>query len=704
MAKRKRQPAPDPVNIQSPEKKKNIGLYTAIALTLVLAGIPFALGKYIEFNSPGPFDSGAYVYSAKHLLEGARLGVDEQASAQPGTLIANLIGVKLLGFSDTGPKIVQMLLQLAAGVFMFYTLRRVFGSVAAVLATTIAAVYLSAPLIAKFGNVKEQFMIAFMLYAGCSFLLYEFTKKRCWLLLTGFLALQPFYFKATGISVVIAIVFYIIGSNLVTKKWKNLCREMLYFLGGYAAGLVIPLTLFLWQNQPSRLLNTFPFVALQIGLIVTLGLIAVVYSGGYLSRFMHWRDFKKVSKHLWIGGTAVLLMAVIVSILMIRLTSGVQKGDIRSYIESIPFISIPRTIISTVSHKIMSTAKIDSGYLAGARAAINFSDVTKKIMRYYMALRVPVLLALVSIITAATIRIVKHVKKTTTLSVQSGLIGFLAVWWLLDMAFVWVSPRSYEEYYLPLCASAAMLSAYLAWMWACKLTAATNKMPWLAAGFAAAVLLIILAVPIFAGQKTSPDTGADYGERRRGYAQSLARVKQGGLAPWQAVGDYIRTNSDEKDKIYVWGWVPGIYVQAQRLAPVPKAFESDMHVMTPRRLEILVSQLVEKMQQQPPKFIVDTRKRHVPWNRPPLELWPIVPPKLFGNDRAYYLRNDERETAAFDTWYANQLKTNIDEQEALRYQAMKPFRDFVMTHYKPVSLQAFGDHRLYERTTGTPAP
>jgi hypothetical protein len=48
----------------------------------VLAGIPFCMGKYFEFNSPGAFDSGAYVYSAKHILDGAKIGVEEKPSAQ----------------------------------------------------------------------------------------------------------------------------------------------------------------------------------------------------------------------------------------------------------------------------------------------------------------------------------------------------------------------------------------------------------------------------------------------------------------------------------------------------------------------------------------------------------------------------------------------------------------------------------------------
>ena len=178
------------VNERQP-KRVATALIVSVVITLVLGGIPFGLGKYIEFNTPGPFDSGAFVYSAQHLLQGAKLGTEEQSSARPNTLLANVVGVKLFGFSEFGPKLVQMALQLGALGFMFYVLRKVFGSIAAVVGTTVAAVYLSAPLIAKFGNVKEQFMIPFMIAAACCFLLYGFSQKRLWLILSGFFAVQP---------------------------------------------------------------------------------------------------------------------------------------------------------------------------------------------------------------------------------------------------------------------------------------------------------------------------------------------------------------------------------------------------------------------------------------------------------------------------------------------------------------------------------
>jgi hypothetical protein len=208
----------------------------------------------------------------------------------------------------------------------------------------------------------------------------------------------------------------------------------------------------------------------------------------------------------------------------------------------------------------------------------------------------------------------------------------------------------------------------------------------------------ILSIPTFIGQRYSPDTGADYlknyGSRRRGFMPALKEIPSRQKAPWQAVGDYVRTHSDETDTIYVWGWVPGIYVQAQRLAPVPKAFESTMHVKPPARLKAQIASMVELFQQRPPKFIVDTRKREFPNDRPPLELWPIVPPKMFGNDKPRFLNTVPQEIVAFDTSYAAFLEKQINPDEARRYEAMKPLRDFVMNHYRIIG--QYRDHVLFE--------
>ena len=94
---------------------------------IIFAGIPFVLGKYFELKYPDPFDSGSYVYSAQHVLSGARIGYDEKPSAQAGTLLVNMLGVKLTGYNEIGSKLLQGLFQVAALTLMFLTIRRLYG-------------------------------------------------------------------------------------------------------------------------------------------------------------------------------------------------------------------------------------------------------------------------------------------------------------------------------------------------------------------------------------------------------------------------------------------------------------------------------------------------------------------------------------------------------------------------------------------------
>ena len=112
--------------------------FVVLIIIAILAAIPFCMGKYFEFNSPSAYDSGAYVYSAKRILDGAKIGIDEKPSAQMGTLLINMLGVKLFGFNDIGPKLIQAILQAAALVLMFIAMRKLFGTMPADIGVIIA--------------------------------------------------------------------------------------------------------------------------------------------------------------------------------------------------------------------------------------------------------------------------------------------------------------------------------------------------------------------------------------------------------------------------------------------------------------------------------------------------------------------------------------------------------------------------------------
>ena len=87
------------------------------------------------------------------------------------------------------------------------------------------------------------------------------------------------------------------------------------------------------------------------------------------------------------------------------------------------------------------------------------------------------------------------------------------------MALVWVSPASYEQYYLPLTTSGAMVGGYLITVWHDNLIRAAFKTKWVVIGIAGFILMVIMSWHIYFGLPRSPYSGMKYPEKRNGYVQ-----------------------------------------------------------------------------------------------------------------------------------------------------------------------------------------
>lgn len=691
-ARHAREPSQKPSGLADRSKNRQVLIILAV---VVLAGIPFCLGKYFELNFPDPYDSGSYAYSAAHILfDHAKIGVDEKASAQIGTLLVNLLGVWASGeFSETGPKVMQMIFQAAALVLMFIAMRKLFGLLPAAAGVIVASVYLSSPLIAKFGNVKEQHMIAFMVIGASCFILYQLGGKWWWAVLAGaFVSWAPL-FKATGTSVIGAMGLFVIAQPFLKHRtFRQTGKDILLLLGGVVAAIG-PLYLWIlgWNVQ-----------------------ISLPYS-------FAWQTLGKMLP-----------------------TGGAAAG-----------------------------AKAASDYVSGGRKLIPFSEQWPKVIRFYCLLILPIALS-VGAIGARILRMITSAvaPEKTEAKKYDRFVLLLGVWWLLDMAFVWISPRSYEQYYLPLTASGAMLGGYFialyrdrwsrkpvmptrdifalldfvflaawaiaAWLvvrltfrilfkasdvyqmyghyrmlvtvaviilglglvgiFADKLSRTSSKFRWGLIGTSGLVCLAAMSWHIFFGVKTSPFSGQSYGRANRGYAQKYdeisARVRSNQKGPWEQVGEYIRLHSDPEDKMYVWGWYPGMYVSAQRFSAASKAVM--MPRPTPTVLAGMVDELLAEFKKQKPRFIADARKRHVPMERPPYELWPIVPKGVAGMSRTWFLPVNNDVITRFDASYAADLRKRFGDDEADRYIALAPLRKFVMENYEIVEPQ------LYVATQGWP--
>ena len=319
-------------------------------------------------------------------------------------------------------------------------------------------------------------------------------------------------------------------------------------------------------------------------------------------------------------------------------------------------------------------------YVSKSREEAGLAEQAPRVLRYYLVLILPVALALVSIVLRIARAGIGRFAKAVKINARpyDRFVLLFSVWWLLDMAFVWISPRSYEQYYLPLNASAAILGGYAVALFRDAWVRSDNKLKWNLIGAAAIACMAAMSWHIFFGIQSSPHSGQDYGRKRRGYVQKFHEIRQrtkGAKAPWEAVGEYIRANSEPDDGIYVWGWYPGIYVKAQRLSPAPKAFTSEMHTMSPEKLSDLVSRLFSEFHKHPPKFIVDTHKRHFPWDRPPLELWPTYNESFMPPDNPTVKRQ-------YNQSYSKFLEKQVGAEESQRFKAMQPLREYIMQNYE----------------------
>ena len=748
----------------------------AVLVILVLAAIPFCYGKYIEFNINGAFDGALNLYSAQCVADGQKVGVDVFPSARPATLLVNVVGVWLFGYSETGPKIIQLLMQVGAIGLMYYTVRRLYGILPAGVAVFLAAFYLSCPPFAKTGNAKEQFMIACMIVTACAFILNQYGGKWWWLLLSGATGINIYYFKPTGVSVLIAIIVFIAAQPLLKRRmWKEAGRDIVLFAAGTVFGLVPLMMFYLWQGRlylfmkkfPASLVKNFICLFIVYGVVVLAYRIAIKVGGE--------KVFNVIKKVPW--RIVVCLMLVFLLFLVLTVLFGGEGPEsFTGKLLQKPVLEPCIRVVYRVLRPIRLTAKAifnsQTGYLAGSRSVSDFSTQFARVMGHYRSFVVPIGLSLVAIVWWMAGVFAKLFKKRGVSdgedvdgegdSDRGGVDRFvllLAVWWILDMAFVWVSPRAYVEYLLPLNGSAAMLAGYTIykcrekpWGWCCVLAAwlLVDQILVRSLGGAAAEGIVIKLVVIagsvgiwFGAKKLKMPMvvtvllflvcfGTWYqwnGVNLKAFGKKAEGAKQ--VYPWEQLSYYIRDNSAKNDGVYVWGWLPGIYVQSQRFSPTKRnSAYSDMHTERPGVLKQIVEKVVEELKADPPKYIVDSQKIHFPYYRHPVfDLWPswedrsrgrvhmrVTPSQRYDLTKAFsadevkryqsrvldyvegvthsILTDSRRKGGALvkDGDRANAMARNERERHA----AMMPLQDFVVENYRIVPINA-GGHVLFER-------
>ena len=651
-------------------------------VAIIIALIPFCYGKYCEFNTPGIFDGGLNIYNAKMLVDGHKLNVDVFVSTRPGTLLVNVLGVGIFGYSEFGPKLIQMLMQITAFGLMFIAVRKIYGATAAGFSLILAVFYLSCPMYAKYGNVKDQYMIACMLISASGFLLYHSGGKWWWLAVSAGAAINAYYFKPTGASIAVAIIVYQIFQPILRRcSLKQSGRELVFMAAGMVVGLSPLILFYLWQGRLALFMRRFPasIVTLSIICFTVYGIVKLAYK--LLSKKFGEGFEAKVKAMPWrkIGVAAAVLMVIYVLVVVF----GRGPGGPAHVLKKMPVISVPTKLIvkwvNPLERILREATGSGQGYVSASKQATEFAKQFIDMFKYYhRSFVVPIGVGVLAIILWVVELIGNIFKRKSKPAKQASeqvgqadeakanpeiFVLFLGVWWVLDVWFGWVSPRAYVEYFLPLNGSGAMLAGYVVYKcmrknWAIALVPAAC----LAADFVIAygirdllfegdgvaskylkmrvVEIIIVAVcggVWFAGWKFKLKRVAAvviavgcvwswflYNQANiKSYEErvdSVAKTKQqGGMESWQVLGKQIHDNTVKGDGLYVWGWMPGIYWAADRFSPTTDMVAyGNMHSESPKMIGRKINKLVKELEANPPKYIVDTQKIHYPFYEHPV--------------------------------------------------------------------------------------
>ena len=543
--------------------------------------------------------------------------------------------------------------------------------------------------------------------------------------------------------------------NLMTLGLGLLGLIVTFSRGGFigmAAGLVPIVILYTSQGQSKVILSKFPGSAVIPATILAAGCVAIYYAAGFMQR--------RGSLSLTDGRTAKII-GYIAGIAVVAVLAVCFRGKIAEIFGQIA--------------KLVNPA---GGYVAGSRASTTFLSQYDDIMKYYGNFVIPIGLSLAAIFWSAKSSVRRLFcgapEETERESTQNGeSFAFLfALWWILDMLFVWVSPRSYVQYYLPLNASAAFLAGYA--IYRCRKKSV--GLIWLLAIWLAVDIVLKWVIPseiLPYIAIRSADAMKNYPSRFLSAATGLAvgigiyqfgkvtnsrkvcvatiilicggmffwwntpnlrwfekRIKEckSGQPQWEKLADYIEKNSSADDGLYVWGWMPGIYIQAKRSSPTKNPSYSDMHTDSPDRVARLIKNVVAAFKANPPKYIVDTQKLHFPYyEHPNFDLWPSWEDKkrakphlrVFPQDPPigkllFSLAEMEKHELDYNKFVESHVSSllrhsqhkggPVEEQRAQkmaaterqRHEAMMPLRKFVMENYKIVRI-SFGTPILYER-------
>ena len=198
----------------------------SLLVLISLLSIFYVLAPVSPRNLPRPYtDSGVFLYTGWRILKGEVPYRDVWDHKPPGIYYIDAAGLAIGGGSRWGVWLLEAASLSAAVVLGFALLDAAFGTLPAVLATSLWLG--SLPFVLEGGNLTTEYAIPMQF--GILYLAF-IAEKRGWLwwqgCLIGALTAVTFLLKQTTVGATLAVVLFLVATRSQRKTFASLAREL----------------------------------------------------------------------------------------------------------------------------------------------------------------------------------------------------------------------------------------------------------------------------------------------------------------------------------------------------------------------------------------------------------------------------------------------------------------------------------------------
>ena len=246
---------------QTPLGKLKINENITSTFYYIGLGVILILITIIRLNFltiPFERDEGAYAYSGKIILDGAKTFTDIGSQRLDGVFYAYSFLILLFGYSVKALHIAFLAVNIASTTMLFFLTKKLMNNLAALSASVFFALLSMTPTASGF-TIQSEHLVAFSIIGGFLSLIYFFSTDKLWQLVTA--------------GVLISFAFQI--------------KQTSFFYGVFAGMLILYKGIFVEKHSLKK--NVIAILIFSFSVLIPIAIdLFIIYKNGAWSDFKLW--------------------------------------------------------------------------------------------------------------------------------------------------------------------------------------------------------------------------------------------------------------------------------------------------------------------------------------------------------------------------------------------------------------------------------